>query len=54
MSQVVNVVADLGEGTLVRLQSRGHMWNADEPTELRGTDQGPTPTELPVTTAALP
>jgi putative redox protein len=46
MSGATKVLVELGEGTLVRLQSRGHMWNADEPAELRGTDQGPNPYEL--------
>jgi putative redox protein len=40
------VVAEIGEGTLVRLEARGHVWNADEPPEARGTDQGPNPYEL--------
>ncbi|MBZ0269676.1 OsmC family protein [bacterium] len=40
------VTVDLGEGTIVRLQARGHTWNADEPVEARGTDQGPNPYEL--------
>jgi len=40
------VVAEIGEGTLVKLEARGHVWNADEPPEARGTDQGPNPYEL--------
>jgi len=40
------VRAEIGEGTIVRLQARGHDWNADEPVEARGTDQGPNPYEL--------
>lgn len=43
MSQVR---AELGPGTLVRLRARDHVWNADEPLEARGTDQGPNPYEL--------
>jgi putative redox protein len=43
---VAKVTAEIGQGTLVRLESRGHVWNADEPTEARGTDQGPNPYEL--------
>ncbi|GJM45389.1 MAG: hypothetical protein DHS20C21_22310 [Gemmatimonadota bacterium] len=40
------VQVELGEGTIVRLRARGHDWNADEPVEARGTDQGPNPYEL--------
>ena len=46
MSGVTRVVAELGEGTIVRVEARGHVWNADEPAEKRGTDQGPNPYEL--------
>ena len=46
MSGVTRVVAELGEGTIVRIEARGHVWNADEPAEKRGTDQGPNPYEL--------
>ncbi len=46
MSGTTKVVAELGDGTLVRLQARDHVWNADEPVEARGTDQGPNPYEL--------
>ena len=41
-----NVTAELGVGTLVRLAARDHVWNADEPVEANGTDQGPNPYEL--------
>jgi putative redox protein len=40
------VRAELGQGTLVLLTARNHTWNADEPVEARGTDEGPTPYEL--------
>ena len=40
------VRAELGEGTIVLLKARDHVWNSDEPVEVRGTDQGPTPYEL--------
>jgi len=40
------VTVELGEGTVVLLKARGHTWNADEPVESRGTDQGPNPYEL--------
>jgi putative redox protein len=43
---MASVVVEIGEGTLVRLEARGHVWNADEPPEARGTDQGPNPYEL--------
>jgi len=46
MSPSTKVVAELGEGTIVRLQARKHVWNADEPVEKRGTDEGPNPYEL--------
>jgi putative redox protein len=40
------VLVELGEGTLVKLSARTHVWSADEPVEKRGTDQGPNPYEL--------
>lgn len=40
------VTVELGEGTVVLMKARGHVWNADEPVEARGTDQGPNPYEL--------
>jgi putative redox protein len=46
MSSATKVVAELGDGTIVRLQARDHVWNADEPAEVRGTDQGPNPYEM--------
>ena len=46
MSNATKVVAELGDGTIVRLQARDHVWNADEPIEVRGTDQAPNPYEM--------
>jgi putative redox protein len=43
---MAKVVAEIGDGTLVRLQAREHVWPADEPPEARGTDEGPNPYEL--------
>jgi putative redox protein len=43
---VSKVTIEIGDGTLTRLQARDHVWAADEPAELRGTDQGPNPYEL--------
>jgi putative redox protein len=40
------VTVELGPGTVVLLKARGHVWNADEPVDARGTDQGPNPYEL--------
>lgn len=39
-------VTNLDTGYAHRIESRAHVLTADEPTELGGTDQGPTPYEL--------
>jgi putative redox protein len=46
MAGETKVRVDLGEGTIVRVQARNHVWNADEPVFQRGTDEGPNPYEL--------
>jgi uncharacterized OsmC-like protein len=46
MAEGTKVRVDLGDGTIVRLRARNHVWNADEPIAQRGTDQGPNPYEL--------
>lgn len=46
MAETTRVLAELGAGTVVRLEARGHVWNADEPVHARGTDQAPNPYEL--------
>ena len=43
---MTKVRAELGEGTVVRLAARSHEWKGDEPFEAKGTDQGPNPYEL--------
>lgn len=43
MSQVT---ADLSSATAVELINGRHKWSADEPIEVRGTDTGPKPYEL--------
>lgn len=40
------VTATLSSGTVVKLTNGRHTWSADEPIEVRGTDTGPNPYEL--------
>ncbi|NOX29968.1 MAG: OsmC family protein [Actinobacteria bacterium] len=40
------ITADLVGGTNVNITNGRHVWVADEPTELSGTDLGPNPYEL--------
>lgn len=40
------ITAELTSGTLVRLSDGRHHWTGDEPLEAGGTDEGPDPYEL--------
>ena len=40
------ITADLTEGAVVEIRNGRHVWVADEPIELDGTDTGPNPYEL--------
>ena len=42
----VSIKASLKEGYNVENMSRSHLWLSDEPQEIGGTDLGPTPSEL--------
>ncbi|MEE9414385.1 MAG: OsmC family protein [Acidimicrobiales bacterium] len=39
------ITADLTSGTLVEIRNGRHVWHADEPLDLNGTDKGPNPYE---------
>lgn len=43
---MTTITADLTEGAVVELRNGRHVWIADEPIELAGTDTGPNPYEL--------
>ena len=43
---MATITADLTSGFAVELRAGEHVWRADEPTDLGGTDTGPTPYEL--------
>ena len=43
---MATITADLTSGYRVELRAGDHLWHADEPTDLGGTDTGPTPYEL--------
>ena len=40
------MTASLKEGYFVENESRGHVWKSDEPESIGGDDEGPTPSEL--------
>lgn len=42
---MATVTADLSKGFAVELRAGDHVWYADEPTDLGGTDTGPNPYE---------
>lgn len=43
---MTTITADLTAGTAVELRNGRHVWTADEPIEMSGTDTGPNPYEL--------
>lgn len=43
---MTTITADLTAGFAVELRAGDHVWRADEPTDLGGTDTGPNPYEL--------
>jgi putative redox protein len=42
----ISLTASLKEGYLVENESRVHIWKSDEPESIGGADEGPTPSEL--------
>ncbi|MFT6983527.1 MAG: putative redox protein [Crocinitomicaceae bacterium] len=42
----ISLTASLKEVYLVENESRGHVWKSDEPESIGGADEGPTPSEL--------
>lgn len=43
---MATITADLSQGFAVELRAGNHVWHADEPTDLGGSDTGPNPYEL--------
>ena len=43
---MTTITADLTAGAVVELRNGRHVWGADEPLDLNGTDTGPNPYEL--------
>ncbi len=43
---MATITADLKEGFAVEIRDENHVWYADEPGSMGGTDTGPTPYEL--------
>jgi putative redox protein len=46
------ITADLTAGYAVELRAGNHIWHADEPTDMGGTDTGPNPYELLISAVA--
>ncbi len=49
---MAQISATLTTGTVVKLTNGRHNWTADEPVEARGTDTGPNPYELLISSLA--
>lgn len=49
---MATITADLTTGFAVELRAGDHVWRADEPAELGGTDTGPNPYELLISAVA--
>jgi len=49
---MATITADLTTGFAVEIRAGDHVWRADEPTELGGTDTGPNPYELLISAVA--
>lgn len=45
-NEMTSITADLTTGAVVELRNGRHVWTADEPLELDGTDTGPNPYEM--------
>jgi len=43
---MTTITADLTAGAVVELRNGRHVWRADEPVDMNGTDTGPNPYEL--------
>lgn len=43
---MTTITADLTSGAAVEIRNGRHVWHADEPLDVNGTDTGPTPYEL--------
>ena len=43
---MATIIADLKEGFAVEIRDENHVWYADEPESMGGSDTGPTPYEL--------
>lgn len=49
---MATITADLTKGFAVEIRAGDHVWHADEPTDLGGTDTGPNPYELLISAVA--
>jgi putative redox protein len=43
---MTTITADITSGAAVEIRNGRHVWHADEPLDVNGTDTGPTPYEL--------